>query len=276
MRLSENYIQTLVANALNEDVGAGDITAALLPDKQVTATVIVREEAVLCGQAFVEAAFLQCDPKATLTWCKQDAAALQPNDTIVRITGSAKALVQAERTALNFLQTLSGTATTVRQYVKLLAGTKTKLLDTRKTIPGLRLAQKYAVVCGGGVNHRIGLFDAYLVKENHIAACGSITAAVRKARSLDSKKLLVVEVENFQELAEAVEANVDRVMLDDFTLEMMHEAVRLVAGKLPIEVSGNVNQQTLLAIAETGVDYISVGALTKHVQATDYSMRIVS
>ena len=264
-----------VQRALEEDIGSGDVTADLLPAKaRARARVIAREVAVLCGSAWFDECFRQLDPDVRIEWLAGDGDRTVAGAPLCRIEGSARALVSAERSALNFLQTLSATATTTAAYVEAARGTRTAILDTRKTLPGLRLAQKYAVRCGGGVNHRIGLFDAVLIKENHIAAAGSIHAAVARARALHPGVLVETEVENFAELREALAAGVDRIMLDEFELHELSQAVAEVGGQVPLEVSGSVSLERVRAIAETGVDYISVGALTKHIRALDLSMRI--
>lgn len=264
-----------VRRALAEDLGSGDATAELLPAQALAqAYVISREAAVLCGQAWFEACFRELSPDIAITWHAADGEALAPNQRFVELSGNARALVSAERCALNFVQTLSATATVTAAHVQALAGTRTRVLDTRKTIPGLRLAQKYAVRCGGGSNHRIGLYDAILIKENHIAAAGSLTAAVQAARRSHPELLLEVEVENFAELREALQAGVDRVMLDEFSDADLSLAVAEVAGRAQIEVSGGVDLSRLRTIAASGVDFISVGALTKHVRAVDLSMRV--
>ena len=266
-----------VARALAEDIGSGDLTASLIPtDRQARATVISRESAVLCGCAWFDAVFHQLDAAIAITWRAEEGERVAPDQVLCEITGRARTLLTGERTALNFLQTLSATATATRKYVDAVAGTRTRVLDTRKTLPGLRLAQKYAVLCGGGVNHRIGLFDAILVKENHIAAAGSIAAAVAQARAIAGKALVEVEVENLDELGQALATDIDRVLLDNFTLEQLREAVRRTRStsrRVELEASGNVSLETIGPIAATGVDFISVGGLTKHVQAVDLSMR---
>lgn len=275
----EDDIPFLVARALQEDLGGEvdadrDITARLLPaDKMAHAQVITREPGVFCGKRWVEEVFIQLGNKATLSWHVRDGQNLAANQALFDIQGPARLLLTAERTALNFVQTLSGVATEVRRYVSLLEGTKTRLLDTRKTLPGLRTALKYAVLCGGGGNHRLGLSDAFLIKENHIIASGSIRQAVEKALWLYPDVPVEVEVENLQELSAALEAGADIIMLDNFTLEAMREAVAVTNGRALLEVSGNVTDETLPRYAQTGVDYISVGALTKHVRALDLSMR---
>ncbi len=264
-----------VRDALEEDIGDGDITAALIPaDATASARVITREDGILCGAPWVEEVFAQLDPAVRIEWEAADGERIAANQTLFTASGSARSLLTGERTALNFLQLLSGTATACRAYADVVAGTTTRLLDTRKTLPGLRLAQKYAVACGGCHNHRIGLFDAFLIKENHINACGSIAAAVTTARAQAPGKPVEVEVETEQELEEAIAAGCDRVMLDNFSLEAMARAVERVAGALELEASGNVTDETLLAIARTGVDFISIGALTKNCRALDLSMRL--
>ena len=270
-------IRADVAKAIAEDLGAGDLTAQLIPqDRWATATLITREPGVLAGQAWANLVFEQIDARCELDWQARDGDLLEPNQVLLKIHGPARALLTAERTAMNFLQTLSGAATKAKHYADQVVHTQVKLLDTRKTIPGLRLAQKYAVTCGGCHNHRIGLFDAFLIKENHIAACGGISAAVSAARALAPDVLLEVEVETHGELEQALAANVDRIMLDNFSLEGMREAVALTKGRVELEVSGNVTSETLVPYAETGVDYISIGALTKHCQALDLSMRLAA
>jgi nicotinate-nucleotide pyrophosphorylase (carboxylating) len=275
LTVSPLHIAANVQAALDEDIGSGDITAALIPaDAQASATVITREDGVVCGRAWVDAVFASVDPNIAVNWQVDDGQRVTPNDLIFCASGSARHLLTAERTALNFLQLMSGTATACQQLADIVSSTKVKLLDTRKTIPGLRLAQKYAVTQGSCYNHRIGLYDAFLVKENHIAACGGIAEAASRARQLAPGKLLEIEVEGMGELRQALAANCDRIMLDNFTLEQLREAVKLTAGKIELEASGNVNQSTLLDIANTGVDYISIGALTKDCKALDLSMRL--
>ena len=273
---STDVVLSHVRAALKEDVGSGDITAALIePHSQAAARVITREDGVLCGRAWVDAVFAQLDKEVTLEWHREDGQRVSAGDSLFSLRGPSRSLLTGERTALNFLQLLSGTATTCRHYADLVAGTGVKLLDTRKTIPGLRIAQKYAVSCGGCHNHRIGLYDAFLIKENHISACGGIAAAVRTARDHAPDKPVEVEVENLQELEQALAAACDRVMLDNFSLEQMATAVDMTAGRLELEASGNVTANTLRPIAETGVDYISIGALTKDCKALDLSMRLL-
>jgi len=269
-------IRANVLAALAEDVGDGDITAALIPPQTpARGRVITREAGVLCGRAWVDGVFAVIDPAIALAWQCGDGDRLRPEQVLFTFTGPARGLLTGERSALNFLQLLSGTATTCRRYADLVAGTGVRLLDTRKTIPGLRLAQKYAVTCGGCHNHRIGLFDAFLIKENHIAACGGIAAAVRAARALAPGKPVEVEVENLEELEAALAARADRIMLDNFSLDTMREAVARSAGAAELEASGNVTEATLRPIAETGVDCISIGALTKDCKALDLSMRLL-
>lgn len=275
---SSEYITRTVTTALQEDVGAGDLTAQLIPAERISkATVITREDATLCGRAWFDEVFRQVDSRVHLTWKAQDGDRVRANQLLCELSGPSRALLTGERTALNFLQSLSGTATETSRYVAALSGTQCRVLDTRKTIPGLRLAQKYAVRCGGGTNHRIGLFDAILVKENHIAAAGSIAAAVTEARRVNSKVMLEVEVENLDELRQALEAKVDRILLDNFSTADMQTAVRVTRAHpnkgVELEASGNMSLETLRAVAETGVDFISVGGLTKHVRAVDLSMR---
>ena len=264
-----------VARALSEDFGSGDATADLLPaTAMASATVITREHAVLCGTAGFDDCFRARDANFVIEGQARDGDRVAANSTLCTLRGNARALVGAERSALNFLQTLSATATVAAQFADAVRGTRTRILDTRKTLPGLRYAQKYAVRCGGATNHRIGLFDAILIKENHIAAAGSLAAALAAARAAHPSLLLEVEVENFDELEQALAAKVDRIMLDEFSPEDMRRAVAHVAGRVSIEVSGSVTLERVRSIAETGVDFISVGSLTKHVRAIDLSMRI--
>ena len=273
--ISPQYVTETVTRALLEDVGTGDLTASLIDSSALaSATIMTREAGILCGMAFASEAFRQTDPACQLDWLFADGDSLSAGDELCRIQGPARALLTAERTALNFIQLLSGTATTASLYAARVAHTGVKLLDTRKTLPGLRLAQKYAVACGGCHNHRIGLFDAFLIKENHIAAAGSISAAISTARRAATGKLIEVEVETTEELHQALEAGADRIMLDNFSLEQLREAVQAARGRAELEASGNVTDETLVSIAETGVDLISIGALTKHVRALDLSMRL--
>ena len=273
---STSLIQQNVLAALAEDVGGGDITAALIPASQMArGRVITREAGVLCGQDWVDAVFAEVDPAIELQWQHSDGDRLTAEDILFTFSGPARSLLTAERCALNFLQLMSGTASICARYASLVEGTGVKLLDTRKTIPGLRIAQKYAVSCGGCFNHRIGLFDAFLIKENHISACGGIGPAVNTAREMAPGKPVEVEVENRAELEQALAAGADRVMLDNFSLDDMKQAVELTAGRAELEASGNVTDTTLRPIAETGVDYISIGALTKDCKAMDLSMRLL-
>lgn len=268
-------IRDAAARLLAEDVGPGDITAQLIPDEQLArARVITRDACVLCGVAWVDELFRRLDATVTLRWLAADGDALAAGQCLLELEGSARSLLTGERAALNLLQTLSATATHTRHYVDLVDDTGVRLLDTRKTLPGLRLAQKYAVACGGGHNHRIGLWDAFLIKENHIAACGGIEAAVNAARRIASDLPVEVEVETLAELDQALTAGADVIMLDNFGLDELREAVRRTAGKATLEASGNVDRSTLRAIAETGVDCISSGALTKDIKAVDLSMRL--
>jgi nicotinate-nucleotide pyrophosphorylase (carboxylating) len=270
-------IEFNVDTALAEDLGPGDLTAALIPEAlKAEATVITRERAVICGAPWFDAVFARIEPQVQVEWEIAEGETAEPDQCLCRLRGPARALLSGERTALNFLQTLSGTATAARRYANLLAGSNTQLLDTRKTLPGLRRAQKYAVACGGGHNHRMGLYDAILIKENHIAAAGSITAAVAQARSLSPQVSVEVETENLAELDEALAAGADIIMLDEFGLEDMREAVRRTRGRAKLEVSGSVDEARLRELTNIGVDYVSVGALTKHLRAVDLSMRFTA
>jgi nicotinate-nucleotide pyrophosphorylase (carboxylating) len=266
-----------VIKALEEDIGAGDVTSALLPvDLSVKAKIISREPMLVCGIPWVNEVFNTIDKKIAINWLVTEGSWQDSQTTLCEVYGLAQSILTAERTALNFLQTLSGTATITYQYVKKIAGYKTKLLDTRKTLPGLRMAQKYAVFTAGGCNHRMGLYDAYLIKENHISACGSIKSAINRARELNKNLFIEVEVENISELKEALEAKPNRIMLDNFTIPMINEAVIVNAPyNCELEVSGNVDLDTIDLIAKTNVDYISVGSLTKSVKAIDLSLLIV-
>ncbi len=273
--ITAEYIAKLVTQALSEDVANGDITAELIgADVQASGRIVTREDGILCGTNFALEAFQQIDPSCHVEWAAQDGDSIAADSLVCTLSGPARALLTGERTALNFLQLLSGTATTAGQYAARVAHTKVKLLDTRKTVPGLRRAQKYAVTCGGCYNHRIGLFDAFLIKENHISAAGGIAEAVAAARNVAPDKPVEIEVETEAELEQALTAGADRIMLDNFTLAALRDAVSLTAGRAELEASGNVTDETLVAIAETGVDFISIGALTKHVRALDLSMRI--
>jgi nicotinate-nucleotide pyrophosphorylase (carboxylating) len=268
-------LERAVGFALEEDIGSGDITAALIPaDRIASATIITREAAIFCGRAWADAVFRQIDPAVAIDWQIEDGDHVEPDQLLAKLHGPARSLLTGERTALNFLQTLSGTATTAGQFAQLVAGTNIKILDTRKTLPGLRTAQKYAVTCGGCHNHRIGLYDAYLIKENHIAACGGISNAVAKARELNPDKPVEVEVETFAELEQAMTAGADIIMLDNFTHADAKRAVTHVAGRAKIEISGNVEAASIAALIDIAPDYVSSGALTKHVRAVDLSMRV--
>lgn len=273
MVVDQNEIIANVNAALTEDIGSGDITADLIPsDAITTATLITREHATLAGCAWFNEVFNQLDTKTTIEWHAKDGETISPNQKLCQLKGTAHSLLTGERAAINFLQTLSGTATTVASFVSLIDDTHTKILDTRKTIPGLRLAQKYAVTCGGGVNHRIGLYDAILIKENHIVAAGSIAEAISKAK--EKNVPVEVEVETLEELKQALVAKPDQILLDNFNIAELNKAVSITAGRAKLEASGNIDKQGIRAIAETGVDYISIGALTKHLCAIDFSMRI--
>ena len=269
-------ISTQVQQALAEDIGSGDLTASLIPaDKLATATVLVREDAILCGQQWFNTVFEQIDNRIDIKWHYQDGDRILKNQTVCHLHGNARSLLTGERTALNFLQTLSATATLTKHYVNAIEGFDTRILDTRKTIPGLRLAQKYAVSCGGGHNHRVGLFDAVLIKENHILAAGSITEAVLTARKqVPETTLIEVEVENLEQLQEALAAGVKRVLLDNMDIEMLKKAVQMNHGNAELEASGGITIDSIKSVANTGVDFISTGALTKDIRATDYSMLI--
>lgn len=268
-------IEACVQRALAEDIGDGDITAQLIPaEKTAEAVIITREPAILCGQAWVNEVYRQLDPNVEITWFADEGERIEPNQQLFTLKGNARSLLTGERTALNFLQTLCGIATTAREFADLVGGGSVRILDTRKTIPGLRLAQKYAVKVGGCHNHRMGLYDAFLIKENHIAACGGILAAVDKARAIAPDKPVEVEVENLPELNAAIAAGADIVMLDNFTKAMTAEAVRLAAGRVKLEISGNITQKELTEAASAGVDFVSSGALTKHCRAIDLSFRL--
>ena len=272
--LLEQSIQINIQHALQEDIGDGDITALLTPeDEQATATIITREDMILAGQPWVNALIQAFDRSVQVTWLKQEGERVAANEAFLKLAGSARSLLTVERPALNFIQTLSAVATKTASYVKQLDGLNTKLLDTRKTLPGLRIAQKYAVAIGGGQNHRLGLFDAFLIKENHIMAAGSITQAVAQARQIAPNKPVEVEVETWDELNQALEAGADIVMLDNFSQQQMIDAVKHVAGRCKLEASGNITIENLREVASTGVDYISMGVLTKDVIAIDLSMR---
>ena len=279
MSISHTLISQLVTLALDEDLNyqsaeQGDITAQLIPQaEQAHAKVITREDCIFCGKDLIIEVFKQVDPSVVVNICVNDGDFVSANSTLFTASGSARAILTAERTALNFVQTLSGTATTTAHYVKELSGTSTQLLDTRKTIPGLRALQKYAVKCGGGANHRIGLFDAFLIKENHIAACGGINNAVTQAKLNHADKSIEVEVESFDELELAINAGADIIMLDNFNPEQIRQAVSITNKRAKLEVSGNMTLETLKAYSQAGVDFISSGALTKNLQSIDLSMR---
>ena len=264
-----------VQTALREDLGSGDLTAQLIDvEHHASARIITREAATICGTAWVDEVFRQLDPRVTVNWRVHDGQRVTADQTLFTLQGPARALLSGERSALNFLQTLSAVASRSQQYADLVAGTQVQLLDTRKTLPGLRLAQKYAVTCGGCHNHRIGLYDAFLIKENHIAACGGIAQAIHRAQQIAPGKPVEVEVENLAELQQALDAGADIIMLDELSLADMRTAVTLSAGRAKLEASGGINASTLRSVAETGVDYISLGTLTKDIKAVDLSMRL--
>ena len=278
--MTDNSLPTdlalIVKLALQEDVGDGDITSLLIADNlQAKAHILCREEAILCGIAWVEETYRNIDSRLQIQWNFKDGDSLKKDAQVAEIVGNARAILTGERTALNFLQTLSGTATITKQYTERLKGTSVILLDTRKTLPGMRNAQKYAVRVAGGSNHRKGLYDAYLVKENHIQSCGNISNAIATARKINPNKVLEVEVQNLEQLSEAISAKPDIIMLDNFELQDIRKAVTINPGNAKLEVSGNINQESLVNVAETGVDYISVGALTKHCRAIDFSLLLV-
>ena len=273
--MTDDSMLKQIKTFLDEDVGSGDVTAAIIPDSVIArAEVIAREEMVICGQAWFDAVYNYLDPETDIEWRVEEGQAVAAGTMLCVVQGKARHILTGERTSLNLLQTLSATATIARKYAEAVAGTQCKVLDTRKTIPGLRMAQKYAVKCGGCENHRIGLFDGVLIKENHILTAGSIATAVARARQATSVTI-EVEVENLDELQQAINAEPDRIMLDNFSLGALREAVKLNAGRIELEASGNIKLTNIRQIAETGVDYISIGALTKHVQAVDLSMRII-
>jgi nicotinate-nucleotide pyrophosphorylase (carboxylating) len=270
----DQHIEANVMAALAEDIGSGDITAELIPKEALAkARVISRDHAVICGTQWVNCVFRKVSPAVSIEWSVKDGDIVTPDQTLFELSGPARALLTGERCALNFLQTLSGTATVCRQYADLVKGLDVKLLDTRKTIPGLRYAQKYAVTCGGCFNHRMGLFDAFLIKENHITACGSIELAIRQAKQISPDKTIEVEVESLAELNQALAARADIIMLDNFNLADLRRAVELTDRRAKLEASGGITEQSIRPIAETGIDYISIGALTKDCKAIDLSMR---
>ena len=274
MIVDDTVINENVRSALKEDIGKGDITSNLIDDTtQLNACVITREFAVVSGQQWVNAVYALIDKKIIIDWRVKDGDLVDPKQVLFTISGPARSVLTGERTALNFLQCLSATATTTHRYVQCISHTRCRILDTRKTIPGLRLAQKYAVTCGGGENHRMGLYDAFLIKENHIAACGSISEAVKRPKSSLTKCPIEVEVENLDELDQAQNAGANIIMLDNFSLDLMKQAVQQRSGNVKLEASGNVSLDNICAVAETGVDFISVGALTKNICAIDLSMR---
>lgn len=273
---SSNEIKNQVQQALNEDVATGDVTAELIAaTREARAQLICREEAILCGREWFNHAFYLLDNTIEINWFFEEGQQLKENDILCEVNGNARNILTAERTALNFLQTLSATATSTNHYVKAVADTNCKILDTRKTIPNLRLAQKYAVTCGGGVNHRIGLYDMVLIKENHIQAAGSITAAVTTARKNQPALKIEVEAENLDELQQAIDNKVDRVLLDNMDIKTLEKAVALTDKQTDLEASGNITLETIRAVAKTGVDYISTGAITKNIAAIDFSLRFV-
>ncbi|QIW10341.1 carboxylating nicotinate-nucleotide diphosphorylase [Francisella sp. LA112445] len=270
----KHIVKKLVKESLAEDVADGDITAQLAQDINTTAFCITREDMILCGQKFANEVVNQVDDSIQITWFYNDAQKVSAGQKIFELKGNARSILTAERTMLNFIQMLSATATATNNLVRLISDYNTKLLDTRKTIPGFRLAQKYAVKCGGGFNHRIGLFDGYLIKENHIRSAGGISQAVAKAKNLDSNKVVEVEVTSLDELSQAINAGVGITMLDNFSIEDIYKAVELAKDKVALEVSGNIDSDTIVEMAKTGVDFISVGAITKHINAIDLSMQV--
>ncbi|MDP7481194.1 MAG: carboxylating nicotinate-nucleotide diphosphorylase [Arenicellales bacterium] len=274
MNVDRTEITRTVQSALSEDLGSGDLTASIIDQTAVaSARLISRERAIFCGREWFNEVYNQLDPTIQTNWEVNDGETIRPDQMLCQLAGPARSLLSGERTALNFIQTLSGTASTTRTFVKAIEGTTTRILDTRKTLPGLRMAQKYAVSIGGGCNHRIGLFDGVLIKENHIQAAGSITRAVEiAARSATPGVLLEVEVENLTQLKESLSTSVNRILLDNFTRETLQQAVTLTQGKAELEASGNITLENVQSIARTGVDFISIGAITKHLQAIDFSL----
>lgn len=263
-----------VSRALQEDIGSGDISARLIPSSTIlTIELLLREDAVICGSDWFDQSFKQLADDIEITWHFSDGDRVKANSIICHLRGNARVLLTAERTALNFLQTLSATATTTAKFAELLEGTNCRLLDTRKTIPNLRYGQKYAVKCGGGINHRIGLFDAYLIKENHLAACGGILAAVKQARELKPGSFIEIEVESLDQLRQALDVKVDRILLDNFKLEQLRQAVEINQHQTELEASGDITLSNIREIALTGVDFVSIGSLTKHIRAIDFSLR---
>lgn len=267
-------VEADVARALAEDLGEGDATAALLPDTADSAYLLCKEDAVICGRPWFDACHRAMDPDVRIDWHVAEGDPIRAGQVLATLQGRSRALVSAERASLNFLQTLSGTATITAAHVAAVAGTRTRILDTRKTLPGLRQAQKYAVRVGGGLNHRMGLYDAVMLKENHVRAAGSITAAITAARTMHPTLPLIVEVESLEQLEEALAIGCDRILIDDFEPAMRREAVRIAAGRIPLEVSGGMELASLRAVAEDGVDCISIGGLTKHVHAIDLSLKL--
>lgn len=277
MNIPQSHIKNSVRLALEEDIGSGDVTCELIAKNSISsATIITREDAIICGIDWFNETFMQLDDSIQINWLVQDGDKVSSGQLLCELTGSTRVLLTGERTALNFLQTLSATASLANQYANAIKSTQTKVLDTRKTIPGLRLAQKYAVACGGGTNHRVGLYDAILIKENHIMGAGSIQQAVESARQLQPELSIEVEVETLDELQQALDANVERALLDNFTITQLKQAVELNNNKIELEASGNVTLDTISVIAETGVDFISSGAITKDIKALDLSMRFKS
>jgi len=270
----QNIIDENIRAAIAEDIGSGDVTAALLPDYQSPGYVLCKEKCVIAGRPWFDASLRALDPNVKINWHVNEGDTVEPIKVICTFEGGARAMVSAERTALNFLQTLSGVATVTANYAQALQGTRTRVLDTRKTLPGLRQAQKYAVRVGGGVNHRMGLYDTVMLKENHIHAAGSLTAAALQAKTRFPDVPLIIEVETLTQLHEALQTNCQRILVDDFSLQDLRAAVEIAAGKIPLEVSGSVTFERLAEIASTGVDYVSIGALTKHVHAIDFSMKL--
>lgn len=271
--LRDDEIDATVRIALDEDIGNGDLTANLVSGTQTTAKLICRDNAVISGRPWFDRCFYQLDDSVSINWMQHEGSQVNSNEIVCQITGPAPVLLTAERTALNFLQTLSAVATTTRQYVDAVRGTGCRILDTRKTLPGLRKAEKYAVSCGGGYNHRIGLYDAILVKENHIHAAGSICRALEMAsKSVDTDVLIEIEVENLEQLAEAIKCGAKRVLLDNFPMESLPEAIKMAGESVETEVSGNITLKNVESVAKLGIDYVSIGALTKNVQAIDFSL----
>jgi len=275
--LNDAEIDATVRVALDEDIGSGDLTASLLSDEQASAKLICRDNAVISGRPWFDRCFYFLDESVSINWLMDEGAHAQSNDVVCQIQGPARTILTAERTALNFLQTLSAVATTTRQYVDAVQGTGCRILDTRKTLPGLRKAQKYAVSCGGGHNHRIGLYDAILIKENHIHTAGSVCQALELARkAIDSDVLIEIEVENLDQLSQAIECGAKRVLLDNFSLSDLPEAVKMAGETVETEVSGNITLDNIKSVAACGVNYVSIGALTKNVQAIDFSLLFAS